>query len=402
MHSKKMRDKNRRRASRLAEQAWDTADDGNFDLAGKIIQRAVELNPANPVLWNDQGTLLLQLHQDEKAAESFQTAIQVAPDFAEAYAGLAAIRARQGKADQAVTLQREAVRHAPESQRHQNSLAAYEALLVGGCASSTRPNSEMHSQSDEGRFEHALSSELPDLASRIARLNWPELDGRLTGHGIAHLPGLLSAVECAALRTMFDEDRLFSKTVTMNKSHFGKGVYRYFAAPIPRLVDAVRRLVYPHMAQIANGWQRLLHEDDLYPATWSGFRGLCAEAGQSTPSPLMLRYEAEGFNAPHQDIRGAVFFPLQLAIVLSPRVDSPANDPNEFTGGEFLFCDQPERKPADRSLIPAGLGDAVLFCTRARLVRVGGVYGLKPVKHGMDRITSGSRYALGIPFHEFE
>ena len=116
----------------------------------------------------------------------------------------------------------------------------------------------------------------------------------------------------------------------------------------------------------------------------------------------MLRYEAEGLNAPHQDIRGAVFFPLQLAIVLSPRAGSGANDPNEFTGGDFLFCDQPERKPGDRTLIPAGLDDAVLFCTRARLVRVGGVYGLKPVKHGMERITSGTRYAIGIPFHEFE
>jgi hypothetical protein len=402
MNAKKQRDKNRRRANRLAQQAWDAADEGNFDLAVKMIRRAVELNPANPVLWNDQGMLLVQLNADDQAALSFQTAIQAAPDFAEAYANLAAIRGRHGKAEQAVTLQREAVRHAPMSQRHRNTLTAYEALLVAGCSSDAVRVPEVQTPSVEGGTGPTLGSGFPDLASRIEGLNWPQLDGHLTGHGLAHVAGLLRADECETLRTMFDEDRLFAKTVTMNKSRFGKGVYRYFAAPIPPLVDAIRRLVYPHLAEIANRWQRLLDDDDRYPPGWSEFRSRCAAAGQTTPSPLLLRYEAGGFNAPHQDIRGAVFFPLQLVIVLSPRVETAAGDPDGFAGGEFLFCDQPERKPSERRAVPVGLGDAVLFCTRARLVRVGGIYGLKPVKHGMNRVESGSRYAIGIPFHEFE
>jgi hypothetical protein len=66
-----------------------------------------------------------------------------------------------------------------------------------------------------------------------------------------------------------------------------------------------------------------------------------------------------------------------------------------------LCCDDPERKKSDRRTIKAGLGDAVLFCTRERLVRIAGVYGLKAAKHGMQRVTSGTRYAIGIPFHEF-
>ena len=60
-----------------------------------------------------------------------------------------------------------------------------------------------------------------------------------------------------------------------------------------------------------------------------------------SPSPLLLRYEAGGFNALHQDLRGAVFFPLQLVVVASARAGSATNGRNEFTGGEFLFCDQP-------------------------------------------------------------
>jgi hypothetical protein len=159
--------------------------------------------------------------------------------------------------------------------------------------------------------------------------------------------------------------------------------------------------MYPHLAELVNRWQRLLNREQFYPATWSGFRGRCAAAGQAVPSPLLLRYEAGGFNALHQDIRGDVYFPVQLVVVLSPRSNSTVGDESSFTGGEFLFCDQPERKDSDRRAVPAGLGDAVLFCTRERLVRVGGAYGLQPVQHGLNEVASGTRYAIGVPFHEF-
>jgi hypothetical protein len=241
----------------------------------------------------------------------------------------------------------------------------------------------------------------PDLAARIDGLEWPELEGRLTLRGIAHVPELLTPDRCDTIRDMFDQDRLFAKTVMMNKNRFGKGVYRYFAAPVPSLVDALRQLFFPHVARIANHWQCLLKHGERYPVTWSGFYNLCVAAGQTTPSPLLLRYEAGGFNALHQDVRGEVFFPLQLVIVLSRRAESASEDANAFTGGEFLFCDQPERKVSDRRAVPAGLGDAVLFCTRARPACVGGAYGLKTVKHGLSRIETGTRYAIGIPFHDF-
>lgn len=86
--------------------------------------------------------------------------------------------------------------------------------------------------------------------------------------------------------------------------------------------------------------------------------------------------------------------------VFSPRAAPPGEA--GFTGGEFLLCDEPERKKSDRRSVPAGLGDAVLFCTRSRLENVGGVYGLKSVRHGLTPVESGERFALGVPFHEFE
>lgn len=402
MNAKKQREKTRRRASKLADQAWEAEEEGNLDLALKLIRRGIELHPANPLHWNDQGMLLLQLHQDEQAAESFQAAIHLAPDFAEAYASPAAIRARQGRIEQAAILQREALRHAPSSDRMQTILAAYEALLAGGCKLSPRPSREAPDKTDEPNSASAPIDPFPGLTTCIASLDWPEIEEGLTRYGFAHVPKLLTAEQCETLRAMYDDERLFSKTVTMNRSRFGSGAYRYFGAPLPELVTAIRCQVYTHAAEIANRWQAMLGSAERFPPAWPEFHARCARAGQTTPSPLMLRYEAGGFNAPHQDIRGEVFFPLQLVIVLSRRSIASTSGENEFTGGEFLFCDQPERKPSDRAAIPASLGEAVIFCTRARLVRVGDIYGLKSAKHGLARVTSGVRYAIGIPFHDLE
>src|SRR5436305_8055685 len=179
----------------------------------------------------------------------------------------------------------------------------------------------------------------------------------------------------------------------MDREDFGKGVYRYFQAPLPAVVDRLRRAVYPPLAGIANRWQRLLHEAEPFPDDWEAFRLRCAEAGQTTPTPILLRYGPGGFNALHRDLRGSVFFPIQLAVVLSPRA-AEAEDGEGFRGGDFLLCDVPESRKSPRRALPAGLGDAVLFCTRDRLVRVGGCYGLQPVMHGVEPITSGTRVVL--------
>ena len=203
------------------------------------------------------------------------------------------------------------------------------------------------------------------------------------------------------LRGMFDDDARFAKTVVMDRPEFGQGVYRYFAAPIPDVVDRIRRAMYRPIAVIANEWQRLLGEAELYPAEWTAFCDECRGAGQCTPTPILLKYGPGGFNALHRDLRGEVFFPIQMAVVLSPRADSDEAQGEGFAGGEFLFCDVPEGRRSHRRELPLGLGDAVLFCTRDRLMRVGGVYGLQPVKHGVAPITAGERFVLGVPFHEY-
>ncbi len=399
MNPKKQKQKDRRRARKLAEQAWEAVNAGNLDLAEKIIRRAVAAQSDNPVLWNDQGRILGFRQNEAEAAESFRAALSLAPSFAEPYSNLATLRVRQGFVKEAIALQTQAVKHAAQNTVYAERLEAYRSM-----ASQQGEQVAPALSANRTAGVAALSPPAPltaDWAKWLELPDWSDLGQRLTRDGCVLIPALVDAATCVRLRGMFQSDALFAKTVEMDRPEFGRGVYRYFRAPIPDVVDQLRRAVYPHVARIANEWQRLLGEPERFPQAWEEFRAECSRAGQTTPTAILLRYGAGGFNAPHRDLRGAVFFPIQMAVVLSCRLDPSQTNADGFRGGEFLFCDVPERKKARRRTVAAGLGDVVLFCTRDRLVCVGGAYGLQAVKHGVTEITAGERFVLGVPFHEY-
>jgi uncharacterized protein len=403
MNPKKQKEKDRRRARKLAEQAWEAVHAGNLDLAEKVVRRAVVAQSDNPLLWNDQGMVLGLRGKEAEAAESFRTALTLAPTFAEPYAHLAALHVRQGFAREAVSLQAEAVKHAPQNVTYAEQLEAYRSLERQGISSTPLPpltEEQLATPPDRDDILQA-NTRGGEWTKRLAELDWHALGERLTRDGCVRIDGLVDPLTCERLRSHFDDDALFAKTVVMDRPDFGQGVYRYFRAPLPGAVEHLRRSVYPHVANIANGWQHLLGEPDRFPPGWDAFRDECRRGGQCTPTPILLKYGAGGFNALHRDLRGAVFFPIQMAVVLSPRADPSGLQADGFRGGEFLFCDVPEGKKARRREVAAGLGDAVLFCTRDRLIPVGGVYGFQPVKHGVAPITAGVRFVLGVPFHEY-
>jgi hypothetical protein len=396
MTAKKQKQKDRRRARKLAEQAWEALNNDNLDLAVKIIRRATATQPENPVLWNDQGVILAHYSKYADAEASYRTALSLAPDFADPYANLATLRIGQSLVREAISLQEQAVNLAPRNATYAQRLEGYRSLAqeqkaieqierVPPCPQDAPPIRELDA----------------NWVKQLAMRDWETLDSRLTTEGCALLPQLLDAETCAFLAKLFDNESLFAKTVVMDRANFGLGTYRYFRAPLPAMVDDLRRVIYPHVARIANAWQVLLREPRRYPLSWEELREECHRAGQTTPTPILLKYGPGGFNALHRDIRGSIYFPIQLAVVLSPRAEMSAPSVEGFVGGEFLFCDVPERDKARRRAIAAGLGDAVLFCTRDRLVPVGGVYGLQPVKHGVRPITTGTRFVLGVPFHEY-
>ena len=86
-------------------------------------------------------------------------------------------------------------------------------------------------------------------------------------------------------------------------------------------------------------------------------------------------------------------FPLQITCFLSRRgVD--------YTGGDFLLVEQRPRAQSRGEAIATEQGEIVIFATRHRPVEgTRGVYR-GAMRHGVSRITSGSRYTLGVIFHD--
>jgi hypothetical protein len=401
MNARKQKEKDRRRARKLADEAWQAVEAGDLGLAEKLIRRAVSTQADNARLWNDQGLILLLRGSEREADRAFRFAIRMARDFAEPYHHLAALRARQGRLDDAADLEADAVRLAPENTQYAGQLEAYRAAAeqerqqtLAQLPRRDEPKPPPPPAGDPGAIAAAVAA----WVERLGQLPWASLDDRLTREGHVVLPQLFDPASCAQVRSWFDDDSLFDKTVVMDGPDFGQGVYRYFRLPIPPLVDGLRRAIYPQAARVANAWQQMLGEPERYPPDWEGFRDECHQAGQARSTPLLFKYGPGGFNALHRDLRGRVFFPIQLAVVLSPRADQ---DTEGFQGGAFLYCDVPEGPKARRREVAAGLGDAILFGTRDRLVRVGGAYGLQPVKHGVAPVSAGSRFVLGVPFHEY-
>ncbi|HKC52759.1 MAG TPA: 2OG-Fe(II) oxygenase [Myxococcota bacterium] len=211
--------------------------------------------------------------------------------------------------------------------------------------------------------------------------------------GYATMPGLVAASDCAALAARWDEDGVFRKRVVMQQHGFGRGEYRYFDYPLPSLVQALRQSLYAELAPIANRWRAQLGLPSEFPATLEAYLEKCHGAGQTRPTPLVLRYEAGDFNCLHQDLYGEQVFPLQATVLLS----DPARD---FTGGEFLLLEQRPRAQSRGEVVPLARGDAVIFAVRERPRRGARGFHRAQLRHGVSRIRSGLRFSLGIIFHD--
>lgn len=232
------------------------------------------------------------------------------------------------------------------------------------------------------------------IHDRVNALDWAALQHDLDTLGYAQTRPILSPPECEELSGVY-ETGAFRKRVDMGRHQYGQGEYKYFAHPLPGVVVDLRTALYPHLAEVANGWAKRLRGGDTFPTAHTALLERCQEHGQTKPTPLLLRYEAGGFNCLHQDLYGAVAFPLQVVILLSrPNVD--------FTGGEFLLVEQRPRAQSRGEAIAIGQGEAVIFTTRDRPVAGSRGFHRVNVRHGVSRIRSGKRLTLGIIFHDAE
>jgi hypothetical protein len=215
----------------------------------------------------------------------------------------------------------------------------------------------------------------------------------LDEQGWAVLPGLLGDTACDAMAAHYDRDDLFRSRVVMARHGFGRGEYRYFAYPLPGPVEKLRTTLYPHLAAIANGWQERLGHEIRFPADHADYIARCHAAGQVRPTPLLLRYGPGDFNCLHQDLYGAEVFPLQAAVLLA----QPGSD---FTGGELVLTEQRPRQQSRVMVAPLAKGDGLVFAVNNRPVKgTRGDYQVK-MRHGVSRLLTGQRHALGIIFHD--
>ena len=235
----------------------------------------------------------------------------------------------------------------------------------------------------------------PTIADRIDALPWRELHDSLSARGYAETGPLLTPEECTALRELYGRDELFRSKVVMERVRFGRGDYKYFANPLPDVVRELRTHAYPHLATVANAWADALNDDTRFPLDHAAFLAQCHRAGQTRPTPLLLHYEMDGYNCLHQDIYGATAFPLQMVFMLGQQG-------RDWQGGEFVLVEQRPRAQSAAEVVTPDEGCAVIFTTRHRPVRGSKGFYRVNMKHGVARIRSGTRYTLGIIFHDAE
>jgi hypothetical protein len=231
------------------------------------------------------------------------------------------------------------------------------------------------------------------ISRRLASLDWGRVEEDLEAQGCARIEGLLAPAECEALVALYPDEDRFRSRVTMARHGFGSGEYKYFRRPLPPLVSALRASLYPRLAPLASRWHEALGSPVRFPPTHAAFLARCREAGQRRPTPLLLRYGPGDYNCLHQDLYGAHVFPIQATVLLS----APGRD---FTGGEFVLSEQRPRRQSRPEVVALEQGDAVLFGAQQRPVRGARGFYRATLRHGVSRLRSGRRYALGIPFHD--
>ena len=233
----------------------------------------------------------------------------------------------------------------------------------------------------------------PGVEKRVAALDWQRIASDLDAYGCAIVPGLLASAECKSVEALYATEKLFRSRIVMARHGYGRGEYQYFAYPLPALVATLRAALYPGLASIANAWNAKMNVDTRYPENHADYLARCHRAGQTRPTPLILKYETGDYNCLHQDLYGEHVFPLQVAFLLS----APERD---FTGGEFVLTEQRPRMQSRAEVVPLAQGDAVIFPVHHRPAQgTRGVYRVN-MRHGVSRLRAGQRHTLGIIFHD--
>lgn len=232
------------------------------------------------------------------------------------------------------------------------------------------------------------------IEDRIAQIDWQSVDHSLTDYGYARTGPLLTAPECSELRSLYAEDKHFRSKIVMERYRFGKGDYKHFHYPLPKIVENLRTAIYPRLAETANRWRHALEEKGSdFPTKHAEFLERCHRAGQKQATPLLLHYEMGGYNCLHQDLYGEIAFPLQLVVMLGQQG-------RDWDGGEFILVENVPRAQSRAEVITANEGHGIVFTTRYRPVKGARGWYRTTMRHGVSRVARGARHTLGVIFHD--
>ncbi|MBT3788998.1 MAG: 2OG-Fe(II) oxygenase [Alphaproteobacteria bacterium] len=231
------------------------------------------------------------------------------------------------------------------------------------------------------------------LKAPIEKLDWPALTEELVTSGFASAGKLLDTQQCTDLIEGYDSGT-YRSHIHMARYNFGRGEYKYFARPLPDLVQNLRRNLYEKLVPAANLWaQRLNMPRQNYPDSHEAWLQQCHDAGQTRPTPLVLRYEAGDYNCLHQDLYGDIWFPFQVVFMLN----TPGKD---FTGGEFVLTETRPRMQSIANVIPLQLGEAAIFAVNYCPGKSVRGYSRTSLRHGVSKVRSGHRHTMGLIFHD--
>lgn len=224
-----------------------------------------------------------------------------------------------------------------------------------------------------------------------AESDWTRIRNELDDLAFCVVPSVLDDPDCDRLIAGYDNDS-FRSTIAMARHGFGRGEYRYYASPLPDVIQKLRSTLYERLVSVANEWAQAIGREPAFPPRHTDFLARCHSAGQARPTPLILKYGPGDYNCLHQDVYGSHIFPLQAAVLLT--------DPAEFTGGEFVFTEQRPRRQSRVSVVPLSRGDAVIFTVRERPARGSRGFYRVQHRHGVNTVRSGNRFCLGLILHD--
>jgi uncharacterized protein len=232
------------------------------------------------------------------------------------------------------------------------------------------------------------------IRNRVANCDWDMLSTELSASGFGLTGPILTVAECHELISLYADETNFRSKIVMERFRFGKGDYKYFRNPLPKIVQQLRESTYQRLATIANEWRLALNDKGpAFPPTHREFLDRCRRAGQNLPTPLVLHYEAGGYNCLHQDIYGEIAFPLQLVVMLGQQG-------RDWDGGEFVLVENVPRAQSRAQVLTADQGHAIVFTTRYRPAKGARGSFRVALRHGVSQVRRGTRYTLGIIYHD--